>query len=182
MPVSGLWTWLIWTACEGILPQVALGCGDFALCLVYQSTNVGVLMRVLYCDVAAGGLGDTVIDFNPEEQSGTGWTFGNCDASGLMHATGLALSTLRDYPKDFEVGAVGNTSTYLPVCCHPVAAYGWCPGAGAANLSSETLLSIPTASSVLAVKVWFSAAHKCVLCLLWCVLLLTGHPAAWHAA
>jgi hypothetical protein len=46
-----------------------------------------------------------VIDFNPEQQSGTGWTFGNCDASGLMHATGLALSTLRDYPKDFEVGA-----------------------------------------------------------------------------
>jgi hypothetical protein len=44
-----------------------------------------------------------VIDFNPEEQTGTGWTFGNCDASGLMHATGLALHTLKEYPKDFEV-------------------------------------------------------------------------------
>jgi hypothetical protein len=44
-----------------------------------------------------------VIDFNPDDQSGTGWTFANCDASGLIHATGLALQTLREYPKDFEV-------------------------------------------------------------------------------
>ena len=57
----------------------------------------------IYAATHAGGLRDTVIDFNPEEQSGTGWTFGNCDASGLMHATGLALHTLGEYPKDFEV-------------------------------------------------------------------------------
>lgn len=50
----------------------------------------------------SGGLRDTVIDFNPEAQEGTGWTFKDCDASGLMHATGLALHTLRDYPEDFE--------------------------------------------------------------------------------
>lgn len=57
------------------------------------------------CAFHTGGLRDTVIDFNPEEQTGTGWTFGNCDASGLIHATGLALHTLREYPKDFEVRA-----------------------------------------------------------------------------
>ncbi|KAF8061313.1 SS1 [Scenedesmus sp. PABB004] len=51
---------------------------------------------------ATGGLRDTVIDFDPTGPSGTGWTFGSCDAAGLMHATGLALATLRDYPKDFE--------------------------------------------------------------------------------
>uniref|UniRef100_A0A383VM81 starch synthase n=2 Tax=Tetradesmus obliquus TaxID=3088 RepID=A0A383VM81_TETOB len=51
---------------------------------------------------ATGGLRDTVLDFNPESQTGTGWTFSSCDASGLMHATGLALATLRDYPNDFE--------------------------------------------------------------------------------
>jgi starch synthase len=49
-----------------------------------------------------GGLRDTVLDFNPETQTGTGWTFSHCDASGLMHATGLALHTLREYPADFE--------------------------------------------------------------------------------
>jgi starch synthase len=43
-----------------------------------------------------------VLDFNPETQTGTGWTFSSCDASGLMHATGLALHTLREYPADFE--------------------------------------------------------------------------------
>eukprot|EP00879_Flechtneria_rotunda_P017220 GHRR01018041.1.p1 GENE.GHRR01018041.1~~GHRR01018041.1.p1 ORF type:complete len:421 (+),score=103.09 GHRR01018041.1:241-1503(+) len=51
---------------------------------------------------ATGGLKDTVITFNPDDQSGTGWTFDHCDATGLMHATGLALRTLRDYPQDFE--------------------------------------------------------------------------------
>jgi starch synthase len=33
---------------------------------------------------------------------GTGWTFSNFDAGGLMHATGLALSTLRKHPEDFQ--------------------------------------------------------------------------------
>lgn len=73
------------------LPLVSLLTAHYPLCL--------------FCVfVVSGGLGDTVIDFNPEEQTGTGWTFGNCDASGLIHATGLALHTMREYPKDFEVG------------------------------------------------------------------------------
>jgi starch synthase len=50
---------------------------------------------------STGGLRDTVLDFDPFTQTGTGWTFASCDASGLMHATGLALHTLREYPEDF---------------------------------------------------------------------------------
>lgn len=51
-----------------------------------------------------GGLRDTVIDFDPFTQPpvGTGWTFENFESGGLMHATGLALSTLRKHPEDFE--------------------------------------------------------------------------------
>lgn len=49
-----------------------------------------------------GGLKDTVLDFHPETQSGTGWTFAFCDAAGLMHAIGLALHTFREFPEDFE--------------------------------------------------------------------------------
>lgn len=59
-----------------------------------------------------GGLRDTVLDFQPFQQTGTGWTFDNCDASGLMHATGLALHTLREHPKDFEV----RGGVHVPVC------------------------------------------------------------------
>jgi starch synthase len=51
---------------------------------------------------AAGGLKDTVLDFNPEDQSGTGWTFQHCDVQGLMHAIGLALFTLQNHPEDFQ--------------------------------------------------------------------------------
>jgi len=49
-----------------------------------------------------GGLKDTVIDFNPFSQTGTGWTYQNCDAQGLMHATGLALNTLKHHQEDFR--------------------------------------------------------------------------------
>lgn len=55
-----------------------------------------------HCTAFAGGLRDTVLDFNPETQTGTGWTFAHCDAAGLMHATGLALHTLREHKEDFE--------------------------------------------------------------------------------
>ena len=51
---------------------------------------------------ATGGLKDTVIDFNPFSQTGTGWTYQNCDAQGLMHATGLALNTLKHHQEDFR--------------------------------------------------------------------------------
>jgi starch synthase len=51
---------------------------------------------------ATGGLKDTVLDFHPETQTGTGWTYDYCDAAGLMHAMGLALHTLRNHPQDFE--------------------------------------------------------------------------------
>lgn len=60
------------------------------------------MLTASFISISAGGLRDTVLDFNPESQTGTGWTFSSCDASGLMHATGLALATLRDYPNDFE--------------------------------------------------------------------------------
>ncbi|GBF98815.1 soluble starch synthase chloroplastic [Raphidocelis subcapitata] len=51
-----------------------------------------------------GGLRDTVIDFDPFAQPpvGTGWTFSNFEAGGLMHAIGTALTTLKKHPGDFE--------------------------------------------------------------------------------
>lgn len=49
-----------------------------------------------------GGLKDTVLDFNPWTNNGTGWTFESCDAQGLMSTLGLALTTFREHPEDFK--------------------------------------------------------------------------------
>ncbi|GIL90265.1 hypothetical protein Vretimale_16336 [Volvox reticuliferus] len=49
-----------------------------------------------------GGLRDTVIDFNPWNQSGTGWTYTSCDEQGLSHAIGLSLLTYHNHPDDFR--------------------------------------------------------------------------------
>ncbi|GFR41537.1 hypothetical protein Agub_g2250 [Astrephomene gubernaculifera] len=49
-----------------------------------------------------GGLRDTVLDFDPWSQSGTGWTYTSCDPQGLLHATGLALLTYRNHREDFR--------------------------------------------------------------------------------
>lgn len=38
-----------------------------------------------------GGLRNTVIDFDPWNKAGTGWTYTNCDAEGLGYSVGVAL-------------------------------------------------------------------------------------------
>lgn len=49
-----------------------------------------------------GGLGDTVQNFNPWEDDGTGWTFSPCDSGGLIQAIGNALQTYRAHPDSFQ--------------------------------------------------------------------------------
>lgn len=49
-----------------------------------------------------GGLKDTVLDFDPWSQSGTGWTYTSCDKTGLLYAVGLALATYRHHNADFR--------------------------------------------------------------------------------
>ncbi|KAG2432682.1 hypothetical protein HYH02_006667 [Chlamydomonas schloesseri] len=49
-----------------------------------------------------GGLRDTVLDFNPWAQEGTGWTYTSCDAQGLLHAVGMALLTYNNHKDDFR--------------------------------------------------------------------------------
>ncbi|PNW83927.1 hypothetical protein CHLRE_04g215150v5 [Chlamydomonas reinhardtii] len=49
-----------------------------------------------------GGLRDTVLDFNPWAQEGTGWTYTSCDAQGLLHAVGVALLTYNNHKEDFR--------------------------------------------------------------------------------
>jgi glycogen synthase len=120
-----------------------------------------------------GGLRDTVIDFNPEEQSGTGWTFGNCDASGLMHATGLALSTLRDYPKDFEVGAAhtpylsARWQLAFDVCGLPFSSFG----CGKSWQALMAVLRVKSSERQEQVAESFNCGGKlnaCVLCVVVC--------------
>mmetsp|Transcript_36244 Transcript_36244/g.80653 ORF Transcript_36244/g.80653 Transcript_36244/m.80653 type:complete len:615 (-) Transcript_36244:1049-2893(-) len=49
-----------------------------------------------------GGLRDTVIDFDPWKDVGTGWTYTQCDAGGLTFAVGLAINTLKHHTESFR--------------------------------------------------------------------------------
>ncbi|KAG2500469.1 hypothetical protein HYH03_002036 [Edaphochlamys debaryana] len=49
-----------------------------------------------------GGLRDTVTDFDPWRQEGTGWTYTQCDSQGLVQAVGLALLTYHNHKDDFR--------------------------------------------------------------------------------
>ncbi|KAA0053773.1 granule-bound starch synthase 2 [Cucumis melo var. makuwa] len=49
-----------------------------------------------------GGLRDTVIPFDPFNESGYGWTFDSAEANKLIHALGNCLLTYREYKKSWE--------------------------------------------------------------------------------
>lgn len=49
-----------------------------------------------------GGLKDTVIDYDPWKNEGTGWTYETCDAGGLTWAWGMALQTYFLHRADFK--------------------------------------------------------------------------------
>ncbi|XP_051140497.1 granule-bound starch synthase 2, chloroplastic/amyloplastic isoform X2 [Andrographis paniculata] len=51
---------------------------------------------------SVGGLRDTVMPFNPYEESGVGWTFPRADANELIHALGNCLTTYRQYKPSWE--------------------------------------------------------------------------------
>ncbi|XP_022983709.1 granule-bound starch synthase 2, chloroplastic/amyloplastic isoform X1 [Cucurbita maxima] len=51
---------------------------------------------------SVGGLRDTVIPFDPFNESGFGWTFDSAEANKLVHALGNCLLTYRQYKKSWE--------------------------------------------------------------------------------
>lgn len=54
------------------------------------------------CCEQVGGLRDTVLPFNPYENSGTGWTFEWADAGAFREAMGNAIYTYRQYRESFQ--------------------------------------------------------------------------------
>lgn len=51
---------------------------------------------------SVGGLRDTVIPFDPFNESGLGWTFDSAEANKLINALGNCLLTYRQYKKSWE--------------------------------------------------------------------------------
>jgi len=55
---------------------------------------------------AVGGLRDTVKNFDPfadgGKGAGTGWAYDSASVDALIHATGNAISTYRQYPDSFR--------------------------------------------------------------------------------
>lgn len=50
---------------------------------------------------ATGGLRDTVQDFDPWKNSGTGWTFSPCSLEAFQNSISVALSTYHSHPESF---------------------------------------------------------------------------------
>nr|QKY15138.1 soluble starch synthase (SS) [Polytomella parva] len=51
---------------------------------------------------ATGGLKDTVLNFDPWKQTGTGWTYKDCNAEGLSYGLNMALKTYDSHRADFR--------------------------------------------------------------------------------
>lgn len=49
----------------------------------------------------AGGLRDTVQNFDPWKGTGSGWTFAPCSVDAFQTAISMALSTYRSHPESF---------------------------------------------------------------------------------
>ena len=54
------------------------------------------------CKRQVGGLRDTVQQFSPESDSGTGWTFEWADSGNFRNAMGNGMYTFREYRDTFR--------------------------------------------------------------------------------
>lgn len=86
--------------------RITAGCDMLLMPSRFEPCGLNQLYAMRYGTApvvhAVGGLRDTVPPFNPFEDTGYGWTFDRCEASGLKEAMGNALETYRNHPDSFE--------------------------------------------------------------------------------
>ncbi|CAA7401932.1 unnamed protein product [Spirodela intermedia] len=72
----------------------------------FEPCGLNQLYAMVYGTVpvvhAVGGLRDTVLPFNPFEETGLGWTFDRAEPGKLIHALGNCFNTFWNYKKSWE--------------------------------------------------------------------------------
>lgn len=94
---------LLSSACRVLLLKRAMR--TYMLRLPGRPTDVALPTRSksdLPSCMQVGGLKDTVQPFNPENDSGTGWTFEWAQGEQLRHAVGNAVYTYKEYRESFR--------------------------------------------------------------------------------
>jgi len=86
--------------------RITAGCDFLLMPSRFEPCGLNQLYAMRYGTVpivhAVGGLRDTVHDFNPESDTGTGWTFPSCSGGDFLHALGNALYTYREHRETFD--------------------------------------------------------------------------------
>ncbi|RKY77416.1 glycogen synthase GlgA, partial [candidate division KSB1 bacterium] len=81
---------------------IEAGSDKFLMPSKYEPCGLNQLYSLRYGTIpivrATGGLADTVVDFNPETKTGTGFVFKNYDSAELLQAIKRAIDVFADKP------------------------------------------------------------------------------------
>lgn len=87
--------------------RITAGCDILLMPSRFEPCGLNQLYAMKYGTVpvvhAVGGLRDTVIPFDPFEDSGTGWTFDWMEKSCFQQAMYNAIKTFREFPDSFRL-------------------------------------------------------------------------------
>jgi len=86
--------------------RMTAGCDMLLMPSRFEPCGLNQLYAMRYGTVpivhAVGGLRETVTQFNPDSDEGTGWTFDTCEAHKFQEALGYALGTYREHKDQFR--------------------------------------------------------------------------------
>ena len=86
--------------------RITAGCDMLLMPSRFEPCGLNQLYAMKYGTVpivhAVGGLRETVQQFSPFENSGTGWQFEHADGGSFREAVANALFTFREHRKSFE--------------------------------------------------------------------------------
>jgi starch synthase len=86
--------------------RITAGCDMLLMPSRFEPCGLNQLYAMKYGTVpvvhAVGGLKDTVKNFDPNNNTGTGWSFASASVNEFKEAMGYALMTYREFPDTFR--------------------------------------------------------------------------------
>jgi len=86
--------------------RITAGCDILLMPSRFEPCGLNQLYAMRYGTVpvvhAVGGLRETVVPYDPQSDTGTGWQFDEAVTDKFKNALGYALGTFRDQPEEFK--------------------------------------------------------------------------------